>query len=98
MTSPAEMSRSDFLWGFHNASSGRCFPSYERIAEKADCARSTVYEAIRALEDAGILTWANRIARSASGGPTYSAGRRTGGASSARATPTRSSIRRRKRP
>ena len=31
------------LWGFHNAQSGRCFPSYERIAEKADCAgaRST---------------------------------------------------------
>ena len=27
------------LWGFHNAASGRCFPSYERIAEKADCAR-----------------------------------------------------------
>src|SRR5262245_13231737 len=32
------------LWGFHNAQSGRCFPSYETIAEKADCARSTVYE------------------------------------------------------
>ena len=31
------------LWGFHNAASGRCFPSYERIAEKADCARATVY-------------------------------------------------------
>ena len=26
------------LWGFHNAASGRCFPSYERIAEQADCA------------------------------------------------------------
>jgi hypothetical protein len=38
-------------------------PSYERIAEKADCARSTVYEAIRALEAAGILTCVNRIAR-----------------------------------
>jgi hypothetical protein len=36
--------------GFHNAGSGRCFPSYERIAEKADCARSTVYEAIRTLK------------------------------------------------
>jgi hypothetical protein len=51
------------LWGFHNAASGRCFPSYERIAERADCARSTVYEAINALERAGILTWVNRIAR-----------------------------------
>ena len=57
------------LWGFHNAQSGRCFPCYERIAEKADCARSTVYEAIRALEDAGILTWVNRIARIREWGP-----------------------------
>ena len=57
------------LWGFHNAASGRCFPSYERIAEKADCARSTVYEAIRALEGAGILTWVNRIARIREWGP-----------------------------
>ena len=57
------------LWGFHNAQSGRCFPSYERIAEKADCARSTVYEAIRALEDAGILTWVNRIVRIREWGP-----------------------------
>jgi hypothetical protein len=57
------------LWGFHNAQSGRCFPSYERIAEKADCARSTVYEAIRALEDAGILTWVNRIVRVREWGP-----------------------------
>ena len=51
------------LWGFHGARNGLCFPSYERIAEAACCARSTVYEAIRALEDAGILTWANRIKR-----------------------------------
>jgi Helix-turn-helix domain len=57
------------LWGFHNAATGRCFPSYERIAEKADCARSTVYEAIQALEQAGILTWCNRIARIREMGP-----------------------------
>jgi Helix-turn-helix domain len=57
------------LWGFHNAAGGRCFPSYERIAEKADCARSTVYEAIGALEAAGILTWVNRIARIREWGP-----------------------------
>jgi Helix-turn-helix domain len=57
------------LWGFHNAASGRCFPSYETIAEKADCARSTVYEAINALEDAGILSWVNRIARVREWGP-----------------------------
>jgi Helix-turn-helix domain len=57
------------LWGFHNAHSGRCFPSYERIAERADCARSTVYEAITALERVGILTWVNRIARIREWGP-----------------------------
>ena len=51
------------LWGFHNARSGLCFPSYQTIAERAGCARSTVAEAIKALEDAGLLTWVNRIVR-----------------------------------
>ena len=51
------------LWGFHNAKSGLCFPSYEKIAEAAGCARSTVAEAIRALEDAGILSWVQRVKR-----------------------------------
>ena len=51
------------LWAFHNAKSGLCFPSYERIAEAAHCARSTVAEAIKALEDAGVLTWVQRVKR-----------------------------------
>jgi hypothetical protein len=51
------------LWGFHNSRSGCCFPSYERIAEKAECARSTVAEALRVLEWAGVLTWQHRITR-----------------------------------
>jgi hypothetical protein len=51
------------LWGFHNAKSGLCFPSYEKIAEAAGCARSTVAEAIRALEQAGVLSWVQRIKR-----------------------------------
>jgi len=51
------------LWGFHNSSTGQCFPSYEAIAEKAQCCRDTVYEAIRALEAADVLTWVNRIFR-----------------------------------
>jgi Helix-turn-helix domain len=51
------------LWAFHNAKSGLCFPSYEKIAEAAHCARSTVAEAIKALEDAGILTWVQRVKR-----------------------------------
>jgi hypothetical protein len=51
------------LWQFHNARDGRCFPSYERLAEAAGVARSTVAEAIKALEFAGVLTWKNRITR-----------------------------------
>jgi hypothetical protein len=51
------------LWAFHNAKSGLCFPSYEAIAEAAHCARSTVAEAIKALEDAGILSWVHRVKR-----------------------------------
>jgi hypothetical protein len=51
------------LWGFHNAKSGLCFPNYEAIAEAAHCARSTVAEAIKALEDAGVLTWVQRVKR-----------------------------------
>jgi hypothetical protein len=51
------------LWGFQNSRSGLCFPSYERIAEAAGCARSTVAEALKALEWAGVLTWQNRITR-----------------------------------
>jgi hypothetical protein len=57
------------LWGFHNARSGLCFPSYEKIAEKAGCARSTVAQAIKALEEAGLLTWVHRIARIRERGP-----------------------------
>jgi hypothetical protein len=51
------------LWGFHNSRTGCCFPSYESIADKAQCARSTVAEALKALEWAGVLTWQNRITR-----------------------------------
>ena len=51
------------LWGFHNAHTGACFPSYEAIAAKAACCRDTVYEAIKVLKLAGVLTWVNRIVR-----------------------------------
>ena len=51
------------LWGFHNSRSGCCFPSYESIAAKAGCARSTVAEALKVLEWAGVLTWQHRITR-----------------------------------
>ena len=45
------------------AAAATCFPSYEKIAEMAECARSTVAEALKALEWAGVLTWQNRITR-----------------------------------
>jgi hypothetical protein len=57
------------LWSFQNCQSGKCFPSYEAIAAKADCSRATVYTAIHALEAAGILTWVNRIKRIREWGP-----------------------------
>src|SRR5690242_15877045 len=51
------------LWQFHNRRSGCCFPSYETIAKRAGCARSTVAEALKVLEWAGVLTWQHRITR-----------------------------------
>jgi hypothetical protein len=42
---------------------GLCYPSYERLAEAAGCARSTVAEAIHMLERANVLTWSNRLVR-----------------------------------
>ena len=51
------------LWGFHNAETGRCFPSHEAIAEKAKVHRATVARAIAALEVGGVLTWENRLVR-----------------------------------
>ena len=51
------------LWGFHNSRTGVCFPSYEVIAGRAGCARSTVAEALKVLEWAGVLSWQHRITR-----------------------------------
>ena len=51
------------LWGFHNSRSGCCFPSYQRIAERAECCVDTAYEALKVLERSGVLTWQHRITR-----------------------------------
>ena len=51
------------LFFYHCHATGRCFPSYETIADKAKVARSTVGLAIKALEECQIITWANRKAR-----------------------------------
>jgi hypothetical protein len=37
------------------------YARYELIAEAAHCARSTVAEALKALENAGVLSWVHRI-------------------------------------
>jgi hypothetical protein len=49
------------LWGFHNEHTGHCFPGYKSIKGEAECHRDTVYVAIHALEEAGILDWVNRF-------------------------------------
>jgi hypothetical protein len=51
------------LWLIHDGRSGQCNPAYETIADRAACARTTVWEAIKALEDAGLLSWVNRITK-----------------------------------
>jgi hypothetical protein len=51
------------LYDFANHQTGSCFPSYEAIAEKAGCARSTVAEALRILEFAGVLRIYTRLKR-----------------------------------
>ena len=78
------------LWAFHNARSGLCFPSYKAIAEAAGCAASTDAEAIKALEAAGVLTWVNRLKKSASVAPISWAPTAGVGAYCGRATPTSS--------
>jgi hypothetical protein len=70
VTAKAEAVGRALLWIFHNAGTGRCFPSYAAIAKEAGCHRDTVAEAIKMLEDAGILTWCNRRARVRIGGAT----------------------------
>ena len=51
------------LWGFHNRHTGRCFPSYEAIAEAAKVSRATVARAIAVLEAAALMSWENRLVR-----------------------------------
>ena len=51
------------LWGFHNQRTGRCFPSYEAIAEAAKVSRATVARAIVVLEAAALMSWENRLVR-----------------------------------
>jgi hypothetical protein len=51
------------LFQFHNAKTGYCFPGYEAIAAAAHCSRASVARAIVALEEAGLMSWANRLVR-----------------------------------
>ena len=60
--------------GISQRRSGGCFPSYETIADKAGCARSTVAEAIKALEFAGYSPGRTASCESASAVTTCSDG------------------------
>lgn len=51
------------LFRFHNQVTGECFPSYKAIAQRSGVSRTTVGEAIKALELAGLLFWSHRIGR-----------------------------------
>jgi hypothetical protein len=51
------------LFTFANLRDGRCFPSYERIAEAAGCVPRTVGRCLPDLEAAGFIKWVNRIRR-----------------------------------
>ena len=51
------------LFKFANLTDGRCFPSYERLADAAGCIPRTVGRCLPDLEAAGLITWVNRIQR-----------------------------------
>src|ERR1017187_9417267 len=51
------------LYQFANLKDGRCFPSYERLAEATGCEPRTVGRCLPDLEAAGLLTWVNRLRR-----------------------------------
>ena len=57
------------LWGFHNAATGKCFPSYERIAEKADCAGARSMRQSARWRTPASLRGCNRIRACAKWGP-----------------------------
>ncbi len=51
------------LYAFHNSARGWCYPGYKAIADAARCALSTVANALKRLETAGLLSWVNRMKR-----------------------------------
>ncbi len=51
------------IYVFANAHDGRCFPSYERLAEAAGCHTATVGRVLPALERVGLISWVNRLVR-----------------------------------
>jgi len=53
------------LWCQH-PQNGRCFPSHETIAERANCHPDTVNEALKQLERTGMLSWVHCLDRKGS--------------------------------
>jgi len=48
------------IFDFLNCATGELDPSYDTIAEAACVSRATVYRALKALKEAGIITWLRR--------------------------------------
>jgi hypothetical protein len=63
------------LWRFHNAATGKCFPVIRGDHRGRRLRQQHVYEAIRAVEQVGVLSWVNRSSAFASTSPACSATR-----------------------
>ncbi len=51
------------VWRFHNARTGLCFPSIKTLAAVVKCSPTTVQEALRRLEELGLISWVHRLRR-----------------------------------
>jgi DNA-binding transcriptional MocR family regulator len=63
----AQAEAGDALLGFANRRNGECWPSHVTIAKRANCATSTVQEAMKALRALGVIDWDMRIVRLTNG-------------------------------
>ena len=51
------------LFKIYNPLTGQCFPSHEKIAEKAECSVSTVQRALKWARENGLIVWAHGLVR-----------------------------------
>ena len=86
------------LWGFHNARSGLCFPSYETIAERADAPARPSQRPLKRLRKRACCHGSIASSAYASAAPTFSGTSAPAGASFAPATATSSMTRKARLP